>query len=88
MKGRGADTTRWDAGSSDGDTVEAVVEASEIVRVGRDHPRSMIEGGDRYGGVDDIGGRCRAAELSCGSGAMVVKDGTSQSGDAKSRFLD
>jgi hypothetical protein len=54
--------------------VEALIEVPKVVRIGREHTRTMLASSDGNGGVTDVGGRRYSTELPCGSRLSVVKD--------------
>jgi len=67
-------SNRVDHPESDWHHVKAMIEAPEIVRIRREHPRATVACSDCYRGVDDIGGRRHPAELPRSSGLTVVKN--------------
>ena len=60
-------------GLSDSNDVDVVIEATEVVRIGREHSGATIACSYRHGSVDDVAGVGYPADLPCGSGLVVVK---------------
>ena len=61
----GDGTARWDAGGSNGDDVESVVEAPKVVSVRRDHSRLGITHRDRGAKHRQKPGTLEGANVAC-----------------------
>jgi len=58
---------------SDSNDVDVVIEATEVVRIGREHSGATIACSYGHGSVDDVTGVGHPADLPCSSGLVVVK---------------